>query len=209
MSTTPSLRFLSSTMPTPFLIDVVHVYQSLKPVSFTSVAIFSFHFVSWTQRIFTCRLIILSTTSRSLLISDSTFQVPTHTLLSSVSFFILRIHRVKCEDPCSFFTTPERRCSVSVRMRWPNSCSFNIVSRSRYGVPPRRWQPDPCPFNTIPGFRYDALLKELCPIDFSCAFIYIEMAKLLLFRLGTDYVREHMWSSVKQISCLFIFDCQW
>jgi hypothetical protein len=68
------------------------------------------------QRIFIRRLIMVSTTSRSLPVSDHTFQVPTLILLGSASFLTLRTRRVKYEDPYSFFTTPERRCSVPLRM---------------------------------------------------------------------------------------------
>jgi hypothetical protein len=171
MVTTPSLRLLSSTMSTPFLFAVVSVYQSLKPVSFNSFAFCPFHFVSWTQRIFIRHLIIVSTISQSISVSDLTFEVPTRNLLGSVSFLTLRIRRVKCEDTCSFFTTPGRRYSASLRMRWPDPYSFNTVSRSRYDTSSMGWRPGPCSFNTIPEFRYDALLRELRPNDFSCGFI--------------------------------------
>jgi hypothetical protein len=120
------------------------------------------------------------TTSRSLPVSDPTFQVPIRTLLGSDSFLTLHIRRVKCEDPCSFFTTPERRCSTSLRMRRPDPYSFNTVSRLRYGAPLRGWRPGPCPFNTIPGFRYGASLGGLSPNDFSCGFISIEMTKIVV-----------------------------
>jgi hypothetical protein len=123
---------------------------------------------------------MVSTTSRSLPVSDPTFQVPTRTLLGSVSFLTLHICRVKCKDHCSFFTTPERRRSASLRMRRPDPYSLNTVSRSRYGVPPRGWRPGPCPFNTIPGFRYGASLRGLRPNDFPCDFISIEMAKIVV-----------------------------
>jgi hypothetical protein len=113
MSTTPSFRLLSSTMPTSFLVDVVSVYQSLKPISFTSFTFCPFYFISWTQRIFTRHLIMVPTTSRSLLISDLTFQVPIRTLLGSASFLTLCICRVICEDLYLFFTTPGRWCSAS------------------------------------------------------------------------------------------------
>jgi hypothetical protein len=169
-------------MSTPFLVDVFYVYQSLKPVSSTSFAFCPFHFASWTQRIFTRRLIMISTTSRSsrsLPVNDTTFQVPTRTLLGSATFLTLCIRRVKCEDPCSFFTTPGRRCNASLRMRRPDPYSLNTVSRSRYGVPPREWRPDPCPFNTIPRFRYVTSLRGLRPNDFPCGFISIEMAKIV------------------------------
>jgi hypothetical protein len=112
--------------------------------------------------------------------SDPTFQVPTRTLLGSTSFLTLCIRQVKCEDTCSFFTTPGRRCSVSLRMRRPDPCSLNTVSRSRYDAPPREWRLDPCPFNTIPGFRYGASLRGSCPNDFPCGFISIEMAKIVV-----------------------------
>jgi hypothetical protein len=123
---------------------------------------------------------MVSTTSRSLPISDPTFRVPTRTLLGSTSVLTLRIHHVKCEDPFSFFTTPGRRCSASLRMRWSDPFSLNTVSRSRYGMPPRGWRPGHCPFNIIPGFRYDASLKGLRPNDFSCGFIFIEMTKIVV-----------------------------
>jgi hypothetical protein len=123
---------------------------------------------------------MVSTTSRSLPVSDPTFQVPTHTLLGSASFLTLHIRRVKYEDPCAFFTTFERRCSTSLRMWWPNPCSLNTVSRSRYDAPPRGWWPDPCQFNIIPRFRYDALLGGLHPNDSPCGFISIEMAKIVI-----------------------------
>jgi hypothetical protein len=111
------------------------------------------------------------TTSRSLPVSDHTFQVPTCILLGSATFLTLRIHRVKCEDHCLFFTTPRRRCRASLRMRRPDPCSLNTISRSRYGAPPRGWQRDPYLFNTIPEFQYGASLRGLCPNDFSCGFI--------------------------------------
>jgi hypothetical protein len=123
---------------------------------------------------------MVSTTSRSLPVSDPTFQVSTRTLLGSASFLTLRIHRVKCEDPYSFFTTPGWRCSASLRMRRPDPCSLNTVSRSRYGAPPRGWRPGPYPFNIISGFRYDTSLRGLCPNDFPCGFISIEMAKIVV-----------------------------
>jgi hypothetical protein len=179
MYTTSSLRLLLSTMPTLFLVVVVLMYQSLKPLSSTFFAFCPFHFVSWTQRILTRHLIIVSTTSRSLPVSNSTFQVPTRNLLGSASFLTL-IRRVKCEDPCSFFTIPKRRCSVSLRMRRFDSCSFNTVYRSRYGTPLRWWRLSPCPFNTIPRFWYGASLRGLRPNDFSCGFIFIRMAKLVV-----------------------------
>jgi hypothetical protein len=110
------------------------------------------------QRIFTHRLIIVSTTFQSLPVSDHTFQIPTHTILGSASFLTLRIRRVKCEDPYSFFTTPGRRCSTSLRMRRPDPCSFNTVYRLRYG----------------------ASLRGLRPNDFPYVFICIEMTKILV-----------------------------
>jgi hypothetical protein len=123
---------------------------------------------------------MVSTTSQSLPVSDPTFQVPTRTLLGSASFLTLRIRQVKCEDPGSFFTTPGRRCSASLRMQRPDHCSLNTVSRSRYSAPPRGWRPDLCPFNIIPGFRYDAPLRGLRPNNFPCGFISIEMAKIVV-----------------------------
>jgi hypothetical protein len=123
---------------------------------------------------------MVSTTSQSLPVSDPTFQVPTRTLLGLASFLTLRIRRVKYEGPCSFFTTPGRRCSASLRMRRPDSCSFNTVSRSRYGAPPRGWRPGSYPFNTIPKFRYGTSLRGLRPNDFPCGFIFIEMTKIVV-----------------------------
>jgi hypothetical protein len=123
---------------------------------------------------------MVSTTSRSLPVNDPTFQVPTRTLLGLASFLTLRIRRVKCKDTCSFFTTPGRRCSASLRMRRPDPCSLNTVSRSRYGTPPRGWRPGPYPFNTIPRFRYSTSLRGLCPNDFPCGFISIDMAKIVV-----------------------------
>jgi hypothetical protein len=123
---------------------------------------------------------MVSTTSQSLPVSNPTFQVPTRTLLGSASFLTLRIRQVKCEDPCLFFTTPGRRCSASLRMRRPDPYSLNTVSRSRYGAPSRGWRPGTCPFNTIPGFQYGASLRGLRSNDFSCSFISIEMAKIIV-----------------------------
>jgi hypothetical protein len=123
---------------------------------------------------------MVSTTSRSLPVSDPTFQIPTRTLLGSTSFLTLRFRRVQCEHPCSFFTTPGRRYSASLRMRRPDPCSLNTVSRSRYGAPPREWRPGLCLFNTIPRFRYGASLRGLRPNDFPCGFISIEMAKIVV-----------------------------
>jgi hypothetical protein len=123
---------------------------------------------------------MVSTTSQSLPVSDPTFQVPTRILLGLASFLTLRIRRVKCEDPCSFFTTPERRCSTSLRMRRPDPCSLHTISKSRYGAPPRGWRPGTYPFNTIPGFRYGTSLRGLRPNDFPCGFIFIEMAKIVV-----------------------------
>jgi hypothetical protein len=151
MSTTSSIRFLSSARSTSFLVDVFPVYQSLKPVSSTSFACCPFHFVSWTQRIFTRRLIMISTNSLSLPVSDPIFQVPTYILLGSTSFLTLRIRRVKYKDTCSFFTTLGRRCSASIRMRWPDLYSLNTVSRSTYAASSRGWRSGPYTFNTIPG----------------------------------------------------------
>jgi hypothetical protein len=36
------------------------------------------------------------------------------------------------------------------------------------------------PFNTISEFRYDASLRGLYPNDFSCGFIYIKMARIVV-----------------------------
>jgi hypothetical protein len=141
MFITPLLSLLSSAMHTPFLVNVFPVYQNLKLVSSTSFTFYPFHFVSWTQIIFTRCLIMVSTTSQSLPISDPTFQVPTRTLLGSASFLTLRIRQVKCEDTCSFFITPVRWCSTSLRIRWPDPCSLNTVYRSRYGAPSRGVDP--------------------------------------------------------------------
>jgi hypothetical protein len=123
---------------------------------------------------------MVSTNSRSLPVSDPTFQVPTCALLGSASILTLHICRVKCEDPCSFFTTPGRGCSVSLRMRRPDPYSLNTISRSRYGTPPRGWRPGYCPFNIIPGFQYGVSLRGLRPKDFPCGFISIEMAKIVV-----------------------------
>jgi hypothetical protein len=46
MFITAFLRLSLSTMATPFLVDVVPVYQSLKVISSTSFAFCPFHFVS-------------------------------------------------------------------------------------------------------------------------------------------------------------------
>jgi hypothetical protein len=132
------------------------------------------------QKIFTRRLIMVSTTSRSLPVSDPTFQVPTCTLLGSASLLTIRIRRVKCKDTCSFFTTPVRRCSASLMMRRSDPCSLNTVSRSKYDAPPRGWRHGPYPFNTIPVFRYGVSLRGLRPNDFLCGFISIEMAKIVV-----------------------------
>jgi hypothetical protein len=123
---------------------------------------------------------MVSTTSRSLPVSDPAFQVLTHTLVGSISFLILRICRIKCEDHCLFFTIPGRRCRTSLRMRRPDPFPLNTVSRLRYGAPPRGWRSSPCPFNTISGFRYATLLRGLCPNNFLCDFIFIEMAKIVV-----------------------------
>jgi hypothetical protein len=93
---------------------------------------------------------------------------------------MLHIHRVKCEDHCSFFTTPGWRCSVSLMMRRPDPCSLNTISRSRYSAPLRGWWPGSCPFNTIPRFRYGASLRELHPNNFPYDFISVEMAKIVV-----------------------------
>jgi hypothetical protein len=45
---------------------------------------------------------------------------------------------------------------------------------------PRGWRPDPFPFNTIPGFWYGTSLRGLCPNDFSCGFISIKMARIVI-----------------------------
>jgi hypothetical protein len=88
-------------------------------------------------------------------------------------------------------------------MRRPDPCSFNTVSRSRYSAPPRGWRPGPYPFNTILRFRYSVSVRGLRFNDFSCGFIFIDMAKivvgspsltqsLLLYPgFGTGYVRQH------------------
>jgi hypothetical protein len=123
---------------------------------------------------------MVSTTSRSLSVSDPTFQVPTHTLLGLASFFTIHIRRVKCEYLCSFFTTPGQWCSASLRMWRSDPCSGNTISRSRYDTPLRGWRPGPCSFNTIPRFRYGASLRGLHPNDFSCGFISMEMAKIVV-----------------------------
>jgi hypothetical protein len=120
------------------------------------------------------------TTSRSLPVNDPILQVHTRILLGSASLLTLRIHQVKCEVPCSFFTAPRRRCSASLRMRWPYPFSLNIVSRSRYDMSPRGWRSGPCPFNTITGFRYGTSIRGLRPNDFSCDFIFIEITKIFV-----------------------------
>ncbi|PVH36607.1 hypothetical protein PAHAL_6G120700 [Panicum hallii] len=136
-STTPSLRLLSIKMPTPFLPEVVPVYQSLKPEPSTSFAFWPFHLVSCTNRIFTRLLIATSTSSLNLPVRDPTFQLPRRILVGSASFLTLRTCREKCEDPCSFFTTPGHRCSAPQRLRRPDPCSLIIVSGSRYNAPLR------------------------------------------------------------------------
>ncbi|PVH37301.1 hypothetical protein PAHAL_6G284000 [Panicum hallii] len=122
-STTPSLRLLSIKMPTPFLPEVVPVYQSLKLEPSTSFAFWPFHLVSCT--------------SLNLPVRDPTFQLPRRILVGSASFLTLRTRREKCEDPCSFFTTPGRRCSAPQRLRRPDPCSLIIVPGSRYDAPLR------------------------------------------------------------------------
>jgi hypothetical protein len=180
MFTTLSLRLLSSTISTLFLVDVFLVYQNLKQVSSTFFVLYLFHFISWTQRIFTHHLIMVSTTSQSLPVSYPTFQVHTCTILGSTSFLTLHIHRVKCEYPCSFFTTPGWRCNTLLMMWWLDPCSLNTISRSRYGTSPMGWRPGPYPFNTILRFWYDASIRGLRHNNFSCDFIFIEMAKTVV-----------------------------
>ncbi|PVH47215.1 hypothetical protein PAHAL_4G005500 [Panicum hallii] len=134
-STTLSLRLLSIKMPTPFLPEVIPVYQSLKPEPSTSFTFWPFHLVSCTHRIFTRLLITTSTSSLNLTVRDPTFQLPKRILVSSTSFLILRTRRERCEDACSFFTTPGRRCSAPQRLRQPDPCSLIIVPGSRYDAP--------------------------------------------------------------------------
>jgi hypothetical protein len=38
----------------------------------------------------------------------------------------------------------------------------------------------PLPFNIIPGFLYGVSLRGLCPNDFLCGFISIEMTKIVI-----------------------------
>jgi hypothetical protein len=116
-------------------------------------------------------------------------QVSTHTLIGSASFLILHIRRVKCEDPCTFFITPGRRCSASLRMRRRDPCSLNTVSRSRYGASPRGWWPGPYSFNIIPEFQYDASLRGLRPNDLPCGFIFIKMVKIVV---GSSSLTQHL-----------------
>jgi hypothetical protein len=175
-------------MPTPFLPDVVPVYQSLKPVSFTPFAFWLFHLVSWTHRIFTRLLIVASTSSLSLPVRDPTFQLPRRILVGSASFLTLCTRRGKCEDPCSFFTTPGRRCSAPLRLRRSDPYSFFIVPGSRYDAPLRGWRPGPCPFNTTLGFRCSASLRGLRPNESHVGFKYMRVAyvdwKTFLSRLN-------------------------
>ena len=128
-STTPSLRLLSIKTP-PFLFEVVPVYQSLKPVLSTSFAFYPFHLVSWTHKIFTRLLTAVSTNSLNLPVRDPTFQLTKRILVGSTSFLTLRTRRGRCEDPCSFCTTPGRRCGEPLRMRRPDPCSLDTVPRS-------------------------------------------------------------------------------
>src|SRR5664279_2160311 len=129
-SNTPSLRLLLIKMPTPFLFEVVPVYHSLKPVSSTSFAFCPFHLVSWTHRMSTRLLTAVSTNSSNLPVRDPAFQLPKWILLGPANFLTLHTRRVKCEDPCSFSTTPGRRCSAPLKMRRPDPCSLITVSRS-------------------------------------------------------------------------------
>ena len=133
-STTPSLRLLSIKTPTLFLFEVVPVYQSLKPVLSTSFAFCPFHLVSWTHKIFTRLLTAVSTNSLNLPVRDPTFQLPKRILDDSTSFLTLRTRRGRCEDPCSFGTTPGHRCGTPLRMRRPDPCSLDTVPRSRHGA---------------------------------------------------------------------------
>ena len=133
-STTASLSLLSIKTPTPFIFEVVPVYQSLKPVLSTSFAFCPFHLVSWTHKIFTRLLTAVSTNSLNLLVRDPMFQLPRRIIVGSTSFLTLRTCRDWCEDPCSFFTTPGRRCGAPLRMRRPDPCSLDTVPRSRHGA---------------------------------------------------------------------------
>jgi hypothetical protein len=150
------------------------VYQSLKPVFSTSFALWPFYLVFWTHRIFTHLLITTSTSSRNLPVRDPTFQLSIRILVGLASFLTLRTRRGKCENPCSFFTTPGRRCSAPLRW-WPDPCSLIIVPRSRYDAPLGGWRPGPYPFNTTPGFRCSASLRGLRSNEFLMDFISIRV----------------------------------
>jgi len=132
------------------------------------------------------------TNSLNLLVSDPTFQLPKQILFGSTSFFTLRTRRLRCEDLCSFFTTPGRRCSAPLRKRRPDPCPLDTMPRSRHGAS-RGWRPGPCSFNIIPGFRYGASLRGLRPNDFLSGFISIRMARFnvgsprLTFLFGVDH----------------------
>ena len=128
------------------------------------------------HRIFTHLLIAASTSSCNLPVRHPTFQLPIRILVCSANFVTLRTRRRKCEDPCSFFTTPGRRCSAPLRLRRPDLCSLIIVPRSRYDAPLGGWRPGPCPFNTTPGFRCSASLRGLRPNEFLMGFISIWVA---------------------------------
>ena len=177
-STTPSLRLLSIKTHTPFLFEVIPMYQSLKPVLSTSFSFCPFHLVSWTHKIFTCLLIVVFTNSLNLPVRDHTFQLSKRILVGLTSFLTLRIRRGRCEDPCSFYTTPGCRCGAPLRMRWPDPCSLDTISRSWHGAS-REWRPGPCSFNTLPRFRHGSSLRGLRPNGILLGFISIKVAKFL------------------------------
>ena len=185
--TTPFLRLLSIKTPTPFLFATVPVYQSLKPVLSTSFAFWPFHLVSWTHNIFTRLLVVVSTNSLNLPVSDPTFQLPKRILVGSTSFLTLHTRRLRCEDPCSFFTTPGHWCSAPLRKRWPDPCSLDTMPRSRHGASPRGCRPGPYPFNTIPRYRYGSSLRGLRPNGFLLGFISIRMAR---FNVGSPRLSQ-------------------
>jgi hypothetical protein len=129
MSTTPSLRLLSRTMTTSFLVDAFPVYQSLEAGIFHLLCLLPLPFCLLNvKNIHTSPnhdIDYLSKLTRKRPYISGTYTHPTRLI-----FLILHIRRVKCEDACSFFTTPGRRCSASLRMRRSDPCSLNTVSRS-------------------------------------------------------------------------------
>jgi hypothetical protein len=150
------------------------------------------------QRIFTRLLTAASTTSLNLPVKDPTFQLPRRILVGPTSFLTLHARRGKCEDPCSLFTTPGRRCSAPLRLQLPDPCSLIIVPGSRYDASPRGRRSGPCSFNTTPRFRCSASLRGLRPNEFLMGFISIRVADFAaslpdlmhppLPELGTGYV---------------------